>query len=235
MPAASMSAEQKRLAELEKRMRALENALMAEKRKTAALEQLVESRQNGLDQVLSSYERAFEQAAKSYEPIIQRALRMSGSAGRESAPGNPPLEPPPANEDNKSALDNLASIFKDVPKTLAGLALIISLFTGGTSVVSLFQSNLAQSQVEQVSDQVQQVEEEAQLAQQEASEARLEATEAKAEAESAKENASEAKQEAEVAQDEAAEAKLEAMTAKQDAASVKTEIERVKENEPPQR
>ncbi len=205
-----------RLAALERRVKALESVLMAERKKTAALEQLLAARQQGLDQVLTGYEKAFDQAAKSYEPIIKRALMLS--------PAWPPeerlpkaVEPIQVEPENPSSWGNVASIFKDMPRTLAALALIISLFTGGTSAVSLFQSNLAQNQVETVSDQIQKVEEEAETAQQEASDAKLEAVMAKKDAEAAKEDAVEAKQDAEAAKEDADEAKQEAEQAKLEA------------------
>lgn len=199
--------QQKRLTVLENRLKALEAALMAEKRKTAAMQELLTSQQSGVDNALASYDRAFSQAAKSYEPIIQRALTLSAitkiTEKETDGDGGFELEIP------KSVMDNVSSVFKDLPRTLAAMALVISLFTGGTSVVSLFQSNLAQSQVEEVSDQVKEAKEDSDSAKQEASNAKIEAVEAKKEAESAKENASEAKQEAKTANDNAEKAKIE--------------------------
>jgi hypothetical protein len=66
-----------RLIALEAKVKALEETLAVEKRKTAEMQQLLRSYKYGVDQVLIGYEKAFEQAAKSYEPIIQRALTLS--------------------------------------------------------------------------------------------------------------------------------------------------------------
>jgi len=204
---------QKRLAILENRVKALEAVLMAERRKTAAMQEALAAQQNGVEQALASYEKAFSQAAKSYEPIIQRALTLSALVKKteqvSEADQGFELEIP------KSMLDSIADIFKDLPKTLAALALIISLFTGGTSMVSLFQSNLAQNQVAEVSDDVKEVKVNTETAKQEANDAKLEAVEAKKEAESAKEDAGEAKEDAKTAKEEAGEAKLEVERVKQ--------------------
>ena len=185
-----------RLAILEKRVKALEQALMVEKRKTTALQQRIEQEAAEADQIRLSYESAFDQAAKSYEPIIQRALTLSQtaieSAYRETA----------AIQVDRSLIEGVSGIFKDVPRTLAALALIISLLTGGTSIISLTQSSLAQNLINEVTDRISEVEEDTESAKAEANNARLEAVEAKKEAESAKEDAVEARAETEKIQAE---------------------------------
>ena len=225
MAAENPSDDTKRLTALENRVKALEGALMAEKRKTAELQTLMDAHQSGLDQALDSYEKAFSQAAKSYEPIIQRALTLSRSRPPAKTDGLP-TEPMP---DDRSFMDNLSSIFDDLPKTLAGIALIISLLTGGTSILSLVQSTLAKTEVGAVFNRVLIVEEDTKAAKTQATDATLASTEAKKDAEAANQTATEAKVNAALAKDQAAEATIKAESATQNVEQLQQDLDRAVE------
>ncbi|HEY84969.1 MAG TPA: hypothetical protein G4N96_07665 [Chloroflexi bacterium] len=204
----------KRLAVLERRMKLMEQALTAEQKKTAEMQKVIAVYANDLEQTLDIYDKAFGQAAKSYEPIIQRALILSKPtvAGGEKPSSRPVVvdkrgkvlkagEP----GEEQSFMDNVVAIMDDLPKALAAVALIISLFTGGTSIVSLVQSNFAHNQAAE--------------AKAEAGTAKVDAVEAKKDAETARQGAGVALETAGTAQTDAAQAKSDAETAKESSAT----------------
>jgi hypothetical protein len=93
-------------------------------------------------------------------------------------------------------LQNVVALVDDLPRVLAGIALLISLVTGGTSVISLFQSVTARTQAVEARIEAQSAKEtsasaviEASVANDTANEARTQASEARVEAENAKQNA----------------------------------------------
>lgn len=224
------------LAELEARVQSLENALHTEQQKTAEMQRLIDSQSSGLEQSIAGYDKAFEHASRSYEIVLQRALDMTGKRVID----RPITSPSKSNKGTTTTIiTHVADIFDDLPKVLASFALVVSLFTGGTSLISLFQSSLAREQVQIVTDVVHMVEGEAteakveaQEAKNDATNAKLEAVEAKAEASSAKEDATEAKQEAQEAKDDASVAKEDATEAKVNAEQAIQEVEKVTETAP---
>ena len=203
----------KRFAILEKRIKFLEQTLAAEQRKTAEMQKVIAVYSSDLEQTLDIYDKAFEQAAKGYEPIIQRALVLGGPTG--GGKGKSSSRPVVVDRkgavlkagepgDDQSFMDNVVAIMDDLPKTLAAVALIISLFTGGTSIVSLVKSNFAHSQAIE--------------AKAEAGDAKVSAVEAKKDAETAKQGADVALDAASTAQTEATQARSSSETAKEQSA-----------------
>ena len=203
-----LAAYDKRLTTLEKQVEILGRALAAEKKKTEALQAMLDSVERGLDQTTAHYDRAFEQAAKSYEPIIQRALDLSNST--------PSVDPdPPTFTKTKppTFFDNVTAIVDDLPRVLASLALIISLITGGTSIASLIKSTTAQLQAATASE--------------DAGTAVQQATSAQVEASAANEKATAAQQNSEEAVTKATEAQVDAVTAKEKAQTATETVEKV--------
>ncbi len=203
----------KRFAILEKRIKFLEQTLAAEQRKTAEMQKVIAVYSSDLEQTLDIYDKAFEQAAKGYEPIIQRALILGEPAvAGEGKPLSRPVVVDKRGEvlragepgEDQTFMDNVVAIMDDLPKVLAAVALIISLFTGGTSIVSLVKSNFAHSQAVE--------------AKAEAGDAKVDAVEAKKDAETAKQGIGVALDAASTAQTEATQAKASSETAKEQSA-----------------
>ncbi len=203
----------KRLTILEKRIRFLEQTLAAEQKKTAEMQKVIAVYSSDLEQTLDIYDKAFEQAARGYEPIIQRALVLGKPATEDkSLPSSRPVMVDKGGEvlkvgepgEEQSFMDNVVAIMDDLPKVLAAVALIISLFTGGTSIVSLVKSNFAHNQAVE--------------AKAEAGDAKVNAVEAKKDAETAKQGVGVAMEAAGAAQTDAAEAKINSETAKEQSA-----------------
>lgn len=207
---------QQKLTDLETRIKGLEKALMAEKRRGDKLQALLEKDATGVEHLSDSYERAFEQAAKSYHRIIEEALTLRGKQTEKPPSKSQPIDPLPEEEQQDVTLiGHVANIFDDLPKVLSSLAIVISLIAGSTSISSLFQIDSVNNKVEFVSEK--------------ADTAQDQALDAKRDAEAAKDNAAQAQLNAEFAKEDASEAKQEAEQAKQEVQQVEEDVQQVEE------
>lgn len=204
---ASNAETEARISTLETRLKALERALMTEKRRGDNLQQMLES--GGLSQLSDSYDKAFSQASQSYQRIIEEALVL----GHRKSAITPAL--PPSQDNPETVIGHVANIFDDLPKILSAVAIVISLIAGSTSITSLLQIDNVNTKAE--------------LAAGKAENAQDTAKEAKIDAEFAKENATQAQLDAEFAKDDASEAKEKAVVAQQEAEQATQNVQQVEE------